>query len=52
MDRWEMLKKEIYDICTALVAIVDDEGCTYGFDDEVKMAEDYIKGYKEDHLDE
>jgi len=51
MDRWEMLMKEIYDICAALVAIVDTECCTYGFDDEVKMAEDYIKGYEEEHPD-
>lgn len=51
MDRWEMLMKEIYDICYALVAIVDDEGNTYGFDTEVKMAEDYIKEYKEEHPD-
>lgn len=51
MDKYEMLKKNIYDICIALVAIVDTECCTYGFDTEVKMAEDYIKDYEEDHPD-
>ena len=51
MDKWETLMKEIYDICVALVAIVDTEGCTYGFDTEVEKAEKYIKAYEEDHPD-
>lgn len=51
MDKWETLMKEIYDICVALVVIVDTECCTYGFDAEVEKAEDYIKSYEEDHPD-
>ena len=50
-DMYEILLENIYRICKALVAIVDTECCTYGFDDEVKMAEDYIKDFEEDHPD-
>lgn len=39
----------IYAICNALVVIVDQECCTYGFDEEVDMAELYIKRYEENH---
>lgn len=51
-DKWELLMKEIYIICEALTAIVDLECCTYGFNDAVKMARDYMKAYEEDHPDE
>lgn len=51
-DKWELLMKEIYIICEALTAIVDLECCTYGFNDAVKMARDYMKEYEEDHPDE
>lgn len=50
-DKWEILQKQIYTICEALIAIVDLECCTYGFNDAVKMAEDYMKAYEEDHQD-
>jgi len=51
-DKRELLKKGIYMICEALTAIVDRECCTYGFNDAVKMAMDYMKEYEEDHPDE
>ena len=37
----------IYAICNALVSIVDHECCSYGFDEEIEMAELYIKRYEE-----
>lgn len=52
MDNIETLMKGILMICEALVSIVDIENCTYGFNAEVEMAEQYIKDYKEDHPDE
>lgn len=51
MDDTEQLLKDIYDICCALVAIVDIECCSYGFGYEVKMADTYIKAYEEEHPD-
>ncbi len=50
-QQFEEMEKSIYDICEALIAIVDLECCTYGFNDAVKMAEDYMKAYEEDHPD-
>ena len=38
-------------ICQALVSITEMECCTYGFDDVVKMAENYIKEYEEAYTD-
>ena len=55
MDYFEMLKKlelienGVYQICKSLIYIVDTECCTYGQDDSVKMAEDYIEAYEKDH---
>lgn len=51
-QQYEEMMKSIYDICEALTAIVDLECCTYGFNDAVKMARDYIKAYEEDYPDE
>ena len=50
-DNYETLMKLILRICEALVSITEFECCTYGFNAEVKMAKDYIKDYKEEHLD-
>ena len=50
-EMYEMLTKGIYKICEALVAITEAECCNYGFDVAVKMAEDYIKAYEEEHPD-
>lgn len=44
-----MLELGIYKICRSLIYIVDTECCTYGQDDSVNMAEDYIKAYEADH---
>lgn len=51
-NNYELLMKGILMICEALVSITEFECCTYGFNAEVKMANDYIKEYKEDHPDE
>ena len=48
MDKYENLLEGVYRICIALVSIVDDEGSTYGFKDEIEMAEEYIRSYEED----
>ncbi len=44
-----LIEKSVYQICKSLIYIVDTECCTYGQDDSVKMAEDYIVEYEEDH---
>ena len=43
IEKLEMIQKGVYMICLALVSITEMECCTYGFDDVVKMAENYIK---------
>lgn len=40
----------VYKICKALITIVDDECCDYGFHDECDIAESYIKHYEADHM--
>lgn len=47
MDKYENLLESVYRICVALVSIVDDEGSTYGFKDEIEMAEEYIRSYED-----
>ena len=55
MDYIEMAKKlafieqGVYQICKSLVYIVDTECCVYGQDASVKMAEDFIEAYENDH---
>ena len=44
-----LLELGIYKICRSLIYIVDMECCTYGQDESVKIAEDYIKAYEADH---
>lgn len=51
-NNYELSMKEILKICVALVSIADFEGCSYGFDEALSMAEEYIKKYDEDHQDE
>lgn len=50
-EMYENLTKGIFMICEALVAITETECCNYGFDVAVKMAEEYIKAYEEEHPD-
>lgn len=47
----KLLKVEmgVYQICKSLIYIVDTECCTYGQDESVKMARDYIEAYEKDH---
>ena len=49
LERLHLLEEALYKLCSALVSICDRECCNYGFDDEVEMAEEYIKGYEKDH---
>lgn len=55
MDYIEMVKKlelietGVYQICKSLIYIVDMECCSYGQDESIKMAEDYITAYEADH---
>ena len=51
IEKLEMIQKGVYMICLALVSITEMECCTYGFDDVVKMAENYIKEYEEAYTD-
>ena len=51
-DKYEIILKNMYRVCMALVDIVDEEMVTYGHNDVVRMAEDYISEYEEDHPDE
>ncbi len=51
-EKIELIMKKVYIICEALTAIVDLECCTYGFNEAVSMARDYMKAYEEDHPDE
>ena len=44
-----MLELGIYKISKSLIYIVDMECCTYGQDEAVDMADDYIKAYEADH---
>lgn len=48
MDKYDNLLEGVYRICIALVSIVDQECCAYGFKDEIEMAEEYIRSYEED----
>lgn len=43
----EFMDKEVYNVCLALVAIVDEECCMYHHEKEVEWAEAYIKAYEE-----
>ena len=52
IEKLEMIQKGVYMICQALVSITEMECCTYGFDDVVKMAENYIKEYEEAYTDD
>ena len=49
IEMLSLLELGIYKICKSLIYIVDTECCTYGQDDSVKMAEDYVKAYEADH---
>lgn len=49
MHRLSLIEQGVYQICKSLIYIVDTECCTYGQDDSVEMAEDYIKAYEQDH---
>ena len=49
LEKLLLIEKGVYKICKSLIYIVDTECCTYGQDESVEMAEDYIKGYEADH---
>lgn len=49
LEKLLLIEKGIYEICRSLIYIVDMECCTYGQDESVKMAEDYVKAYEADH---
>lgn len=49
MKKFSLIEYGVYQICKSLIYIVDTECCTYGQDDSVKMAEDYIEAYEADH---
>lgn len=49
IHRLSLIEAGIYQICKSLIYIVDTECCTYGQDNSVEMAEDYIKAYERDH---
>ena len=49
IEKLLLIEKGVYQICRSLIYIVDLECCTYGQDDAVKMAEDYVKAYEADH---
>lgn len=49
INNLQIIEYFVYQICKSLIYIVDTESCTYGQDDSVKMAENYIKSYEEDH---
>lgn len=44
-----LLRMELYLICKALVRIVDHEGCDYGFPQEVRFSEEFIKAFEEEN---
>lgn len=41
----------IYLVCLALLSITEMECCTYGFDTECEIAEQYVKSYEKDNPD-
>lgn len=49
IEKLLQLEIGIYKICKSLIYIVDTECCTYGQDEAVDMADDYIKAYEADH---
>lgn len=49
LERLLQLENGIYKICKSLIYIVDMECCTYGQDEAVDMADDYVKAYEADH---
>ena len=49
MHKLSLIESGVYQICKSLIYIVDTECCTYGQDESVKMAEDYIEAYEKDH---
>ena len=52
IEKLQMLEWGIYRISLALVAICEQECCNYGFDDEVMMADEYVKCYEKEHTNE
>ena len=52
IESLQLLEKGIYKISLALVSICEHECCDYGFEDEVNMAEEYVKAYEKEHQDE
>ena len=49
LEKLYQIENGIYKICKSLIYIVDMECCTYGQDEAVDMADDYIKAYEADH---
>lgn len=49
INKLSMIEMGVYQICKSLIYIVDTECCTYGQDESVKMAMDYIEAYEKDH---
>ena len=49
LEKLLLIEKGVYKICRSLIYIVDTECCTYGQDESIEMAEDYIKSYEADH---
>lgn len=49
LNKLSLIEKDVYQICKSLIYIVDMECCSYGQDDSIKMAEDYISAYEADH---
>ena len=47
-----LLRMELYLICKALVRIVDHEGSDYGFPQEVRFSEEFIKAFEEETSNE
>ena len=52
IEKLQLLEYGIYRISLALVAICEQECCYYGFDDEIKMAYEYVKSYEKEHSNE
>lgn len=43
----EFMTEEVYNLCKVLIDIVDEEGCSYGHDEEIDWAEAFIVSYED-----
>ena len=48
-EKFNKIIDSVYKLSVALVSIADFECCEYGFEEEIKVARDYIQKYEEDH---